>query len=60
MSSHDRSPRRLSIGAMVGIVLVVLLVLAAVLFWLAQSTAPPTSPQTHGALGALVVLLTSV
>jgi hypothetical protein len=28
-----------------------------VLFLLAQSTAPPTSPQTNGSLGALVVLV---
>lgn len=59
MSTHDpHAPgRRPSIGVVVGIVLAVLVVLAVGLFLLAQGTAAPSSPQTHGSLGPLVVLL---
>lgn len=53
----DRRPQRtLRVGLMVGSVLAAVIVLAVVLFLLAQNTAAPTSPQTNGSLGALVVL----
>ncbi|HWN26794.1 MAG TPA: hypothetical protein VNP37_07485 [Actinomycetospora sp.] len=54
----DRRPQRtLRVGLMVGSVLAAVIVLAVVLFLLAQNTAAPTSPQTNGSLGALVVLI---
>ncbi|WP_433785746.1 hypothetical protein ACQPX6_04520 [Actinomycetospora sp. CA-101289] len=54
----DRRPQRtLRVGLMVGSVLAAVIVLAVVLFLLAQNTAAPTSPQTNGSLGALVVLV---
>ena len=45
------------IGVFVAVLLAVLIVLAGVLFWLAQSTAPSSGSTTNGSLGALVVLL---
>jgi hypothetical protein len=42
---------------MIGSVLAAVIVLAVVLFLLAQNQAAPTSPQTNGSLGALVVLI---
>lgn len=58
MSSGDRRPhRRLSIGAVVGAMLAAALILAAILFWLAQGTVPSTSPQTDGSPGAMAVVL---
>jgi Mg/Co/Ni transporter MgtE len=54
----DRRPQRtLRVGVMVGSVLAAVIILAVVLFLLAQSTAAPSSPQTNGSLGALVVLI---
>ena len=57
MSTGARSSRRPPIGVFVAVLLAVLLVLAGVLFWLAQSTAPSSGSTTNGSLGALVVLL---
>ncbi|GAA4813878.1 hypothetical protein GCM10023200_59540 [Actinomycetospora chlora] len=51
------SGRRPSIGVYIGILLGVLVILAVVLFLLAQGTAAPSSPQTTGSLGPLVVTL---
>jgi hypothetical protein len=51
------SGRRPSIGVYIGILLGVLVILAVVLFLLAQGTAAPSSPQTNGSLGPLVVTL---
>jgi hypothetical protein len=56
MSSHP-TRRRLSIGVFIGILLAVLITLAVVLFLLAQGQAAPSSPQTNGSLGPLVVTL---
>jgi Mg/Co/Ni transporter MgtE len=54
----DRRPQRtLRVGLMVGSVLAAVIILAVVLFLLAQNTAAPSSPQTNGSLGALVVLI---
>lgn len=57
MSTGARSSRRPSIGILVAVLLTVLVVLAGVLFWLAQSTAPSSGSTTNGSLGAFVVLL---
>jgi Mg/Co/Ni transporter MgtE len=58
MSDGDRRPQRtLRVGVMVGSVLAAVIVLAVVLFLLAQNTAAPTSPQTNGSLAALIVLV---
>jgi Mg/Co/Ni transporter MgtE len=54
----DRRPQRtLRVGLMVGSVLAAVIILAVVLFLLAQNTAAPSSPQTNGSLGPLVVLV---
>ena len=57
MSTGARSSRRPPIGVFVAALLAVLLVLAGVLFWLAQSTAPSSGSTTNGSLGAVVVVL---
>jgi hypothetical protein len=49
--------RRPTIGVVIAILLAVLVALAVVLFLLAQGAAAPSSPQTHGSLGPLVVTL---
>jgi Mg/Co/Ni transporter MgtE len=53
--SDGRPQRTLRVGVMIGSVLAAVIVLAVVLFLLAQNQAAPTSPQTNGSLGALVV-----
>ena len=53
--SDPRPQHTLRVGLMVGSVLAAVIALAVVLFLLAQNTAAPTSPQTNGSLGALVV-----
>ena len=57
MSDSHRPQRTLRVGLMVGSVLVAVILLAVVLFLLAQNTAAPTSPQTNGSLGAVAALL---
>jgi len=57
MSTSHPSRRRLSIGVFIGVLLAALLVLAGLLFWLAQGTAPSTGSTTSGSLGALVTLI---
>jgi Mg/Co/Ni transporter MgtE len=54
----DRRPQRtLRVGLMVGSVLAAVIILAVVLFLLAQNTAAPSSPQTNGSLAPLIVLI---